>query len=141
MDDPVLVGVLECLAELNPQRHDLAPGHRAFLGEHFVEGGPGDVLHRVVERPARLTPRHVADDVGVAELLEDRRLAEESLEGFPLAHLLGRDHLDRRRLVLNLVMTEVNDPHRPRPQLRLDPEGTEFLADHERHPGISGEDG
>ena len=75
VDHAVLVRVVQRVADLDGQVDHLAPGERPALLEDVVEGHPVDVLHREVRGPLVPAEGQEADDVGVAELLEDLGLA------------------------------------------------------------------
>ena len=129
MDDAVLVGVVERLADLDRQLDHLAPGQLAALLEDLLQGDALDVLHREVGRPLEPAPGQEPDDVGVAELLEDLGLALEPLVDLALLGELAVDDLDGGRPAGRLVRRPEDDPHRAGAEDRLDPERAQLFAD------------
>ena len=83
MHDAQLVGVMQGVAELDRQFDDLPPGKLPTLLENPLESDPLDELHGEVGRALEAAPRQPANDVGMAELLEDLGLALEPLENLP----------------------------------------------------------
>ena len=129
MHDAVLVRVVEGLADLDGEIDHLAPGDGPPLFEDLVQGIPLDELHGDVGGPRRSPHRQEPDDVGMAELLEDLRLAHESFVDLPALGDLPAHDLDGRGLPGGIVDPSVDDPHRPRANDRVQPEGPQFLAD------------
>jgi hypothetical protein len=134
VDHALLVRVVQRVADLDGQVDHLAPGERAALAEDVVEGHPVDVLHREIRGPAVPPEGQEADDVGVAELLEDRGLATEALVGLALLAGLAADDLDGGGPARRLVDRPIDHAHRAGAEDRLDPERTEVFADHDSDP-------
>ena len=127
--DSVLVGVMERLADLDPKLDHLAPRHRSAIGEHILQGDPLDELHRDVGGPFVAPDGQEADDVGVAKLLKNLRLAVEPLDNLLARIQFAGDNLDGGRPSVLFVGRAIDDPHRPRAQHRLDSERSELFAD------------
>ncbi len=84
VDDAMLVGVVQRVADLDSQLDHLAPGQVPAILEHFLQGLALDVLHGDVRGAAELAPRQEPDDVGMAELLEDLGFAFEPVADLAL---------------------------------------------------------
>ena len=126
---PVLVGVVQRVAELDPQLDHLAPGQLPRSWSIFSRVDALDVLHGEVRRPLEPAPGQEPDDVGMAELLEDLGLALEPVEDLALLGELAVDDLDGGRPSGRLVRRPVDHPHRAGAQDLLEAERTQLLAD------------
>ncbi len=117
MHHVVVVRVIERLAGLGDQLHDLADGQQLPGPGVRLERLPLDVLHRDEELALVLADVEDGDHTGVLEPAGRLRFAGE-----PLAHLvrLGRrevlervDGLDRDAAIDHRVVGEVDPAHRP----------------------------
>ena len=126
MDDALLVGVLQRRAELPAQPDDFLPRQPAAPLQDFQQRLALDVLHRVVRQLLVLAVAEEADDVGVLELLEDFRLALETLERPGVGGGAARDELQGDALA-GLVARQVDGPHGAVAQLALDGERANLL--------------
>src|SRR5262249_46771908 len=102
------------------QGNHLAPGHRAALLQELLQGHALDELHGDVQGAPEAAIAQVADDAGMAELVENLVLAlEPELDLAPVRDLAG-DDLDGNGTTALLVRPPVHHPHGTGAQYRLD---------------------
>ncbi len=141
MDDLLLVGVGEGVADLLCQSHHGDRVQSAPRAEDLLEGGARDVLEDQIG-PELLVVAHVVDldDVRVVELGGGAGLVPESLEeelqALPV-HVQVADRLDRDGSVELRVAPQEHEPHRPRSEQPVDRIATNFLGDPVFHPGVT----
>ena len=140
MDDPLFVGLLERVRDLQRDREAFGQGQRPRF-EALGEGRAGDELHDERVRFAAGLDAIDLRDVRVVELRQQLRLALEARETLLVLGERCRQDLDRDFALEPRVVRAVDLAHAAFAQLGGDLVGTDSLADQGRdliRPGLQG---
>ena len=108
--DPLLVGVLQGLADLRHDRKRL--GRRELARVHeLTQGDALDELHEQEQLPVGLAELVDADDVAMRQLGERARLAQEACLELGILAELPRQDLERHDAVQALLARAIDDAH------------------------------
>jgi hypothetical protein len=120
MDDPVLVGIREAVADLHHQRQLALEGQILALADHLPQLLPFQVLHDDEQAPRILAQVVDGDDVGVAQPCAGLRLAEKArAQLIARVHVLG-DDLEGDHALQQGVVRLVHGAHASLPDLLYD---------------------
>ena len=82
MDDPLRVGIAQCIEQIRCDLESVVDRHPANPGEVFPEGGALDVVHDVIDEQVGLAEVQEAGDVGMLHPPEEIDLSNEPLPGY-----------------------------------------------------------
>ncbi len=129
MDEPVLMGDVECVRKLGRDRESPPRLERRLFPKHALQVCPLDVPHGDVELPVYFAGVVDRNDCRMVDRGRELGLPKKALAEVGVAGELGREELQRHPPLEPEILREVDDAHPSSAEERLDPITGEHAAD------------